>query len=367
MAIAASEPSVSELRRDAELSRSALTGTVDELRNQVNDTASHIREAVAPSTIKRQVKEYVRESGESMMESVQRSARENPLQAVAIGAGLAYPIFNLLRAIPAPLLLIGAGLALSRSTAVRQATDEAMERAREGLAQASDMARNSMNEARDTAQSVMNEAGDLVGGVKRQAGDLASSVKRQASDLLSGAKEQVTAVQDQLGRKAWSATGTARAGVEGASQGLSAAGGTIAEMASRATGTVSDMATRTQRAVVDTYNQNPLLITGIGLAVGALIASSLPTTSAENRVFGTTSEKLRRRAAEAAAEGLDVAKEFADDVVEAAGRQGLSANGLAAAAGEMTQKAKSVAERVAKTALGDTPVNPNPIPTPRTP
>jgi ElaB/YqjD/DUF883 family membrane-anchored ribosome-binding protein len=354
MAIAAGEPSVSELRRDAELSRSALTGTVDELRNQVNDTASHIREAVAPSTIKRQVKEYVRESGESMLESVQRSARENPLQAVAIGAGIAYPIFNLLRAIPAPLLLIGAGLALSRSTTVRRATDDAIDRARDGIAQASDVARNSLNDARDTAQSVMNEAGDLVSGVKRQADDLVGGVKRQAGHLFSGAKEQVAAVQDQLGRKASSASSTAKAGVEEARQGLSAAGETVSDMASRATETVSDMASRTQRAVADTYNQNPLLITGIGLAVGALIASSLPSTSAENRVFGNTSEKLRRRASEAATDGLDAVKELAGDVLEAAEQQGISPNGLSAAAGELTRKAKSVAERAAKTALGDT-------------
>src|SRR5947208_5417338 len=149
MASVSGEPSVAELRRDAERTRTRLTGTVDELRTQVADTASHIKEAVAPSTIKRQVSEYVRESRENMLQNLQRRARENPLQAVAIGAGLAYPVWNMMRAIPAPLLLIGAGLALSRSTAVRDATNQTIAQVREGVSEASDVARTTMHEGRD--------------------------------------------------------------------------------------------------------------------------------------------------------------------------------------------------------------------------
>src|SRR5947208_4848447 len=143
------EPSVAELRRDADQTRANLTGTVEELRSQVADTATHVRDAVSPATIKRQVKDYVRESGEDMLQSLQRRARENPLQAVAVGAGLAYPLWNLLRAVPAPLLLIGAGLALSRSTAVRDATNQTIAQVREGVSEASDVARTTMHEGRD--------------------------------------------------------------------------------------------------------------------------------------------------------------------------------------------------------------------------
>ena len=93
-----SEPSVAELRREADRTRAQLTGTVEELRSQVGETATYIREAVSPSTIKRQVKEYARESGEDMLQSLQRSVRDNPLQAVAIGAAVAYPLWSIVRA-----------------------------------------------------------------------------------------------------------------------------------------------------------------------------------------------------------------------------------------------------------------------------
>src|SRR5215217_3183865 len=174
------EPSVDELRRDADRTRAHLTGTVEELRSQVADTATHVRQAVAPSTIKRQVKEYVRESSEDMLQSLQRRARENPLQAVAVGAGIAYPLWNLVRAIPAPLLLIGAGLALSRSTAVRDATDQAMARARRATSDAADTTRQTMEEWRETAGSVMDRASDMVTSTRDRASDMVTSTRDRA-------------------------------------------------------------------------------------------------------------------------------------------------------------------------------------------
>ena len=311
------EPSVDELRKDAEVTRAHLTGTVEELRSQLTDTANHVREAVAPSTIKRQVTEYVRESGDNLLHSLQRRARENPLQAVAVGAGLAYPLFNLMRAIPAPLLLIGAGLALSRSTALREATDQAMSQARDTVAEATDSARDALHDMRDAAGSVLDRGSELVSSVTEGI----SNTARDATASIKGGAD----------------TSRAPGG-----EALNAAGEKITTLASQ-----------TKETLNSAYDHNPLLIAGIGLAVGALIASSLPSTQVENRVFGDTSEKLRRRAADAAAQGLDTAKQVANNVVEAAAQQGLSGEGLAAAAGDITQKARAVAERGIKAALGD--------------
>jgi hypothetical protein len=70
-------------------------------------------------------------------------------------------------------------------------------------------------------------------------------------------------------------------------------------------------------------------------------------------VFGETSDKLRQRATDAAAQGIDTVKEIADGVVDAAAQEGLSGEGLAAAAGDLTQKVRAVAERGVNTALGE--------------
>ena len=75
--------------------------------------------------------------------------------------------------------------------------------------------------------------------------------------------------------------------------------------------------------------------------------------------------ELRQRASEAAAEGVDAAKQAADNVVKAAAQQGLSAEGLSSAAEDLTRKARAVAERGVESALGNT-ARPNPTSSPTT-
>src|ERR1044071_6190067 len=110
------EPSLGVLRAEAEANRARLTGTVEQLRTQVEDTATDIKERLSPDAIKTEVTQYVRDSRDQLWNSLERKARDNPLQAVAVGAALAYPALKLMRAMPAPLLLVGAGLLLSRTS-----------------------------------------------------------------------------------------------------------------------------------------------------------------------------------------------------------------------------------------------------------
>src|SRR3954469_11815989 len=345
------EPSVAELRRDADRTRAHLTGTVEELRSQVADTATHVREAVSPATIKRQVKDYVRESSEDMLQSLQRRARDNPLQAVAIGAGVAYPLWNLFRAVPAPLLLIGAGLALSRSSAVREATDEALARAREATDEALARAREAADHAAGMTRQKMEEWRDTAGSVVDRATELASSARDRVSAAVSDAKESGTD---------FATTATRTSATNGGNAAMDRTRAALDTASERAT----SLAAQAKDTLTNTYEQNPLLVAGIGLAVGALIASSLPITSTENRLFGDTSDRLRRRAVDAAAQGLDAAKEAADNVVEAAAQEGLSAEGLSSAADDLTRKARGVVESGVEAALGrSNPSNPTSSPT----
>ena len=110
------EPSVQALRAEAEANRARLTGTVEDLRAQMTDTATDLKDRLSPSAIKAEVTDYVRDSRDQLWDKLEQKARDNPLQAVAIGAAIAYPAFQLLRAMPAPLLLVGAGLLLSQTS-----------------------------------------------------------------------------------------------------------------------------------------------------------------------------------------------------------------------------------------------------------
>src|SRR5271156_1095344 len=102
------ERSLSDLREDAERTRADLTDTVDQLRSKVSDTVTDFRERISPDAVKAQMSDYFRTRGDALLDK----ARENPLQAAAIGAILAYPLLGIVRSIPAPVLMVGAGLFL---------------------------------------------------------------------------------------------------------------------------------------------------------------------------------------------------------------------------------------------------------------
>ena len=77
------------------------------------------------------------------------------------------------------------------------------------------------------------------------------------------------------------------------------------ESAADAKDRAAAMGTSTGSAVVSFVNDNALLVAGIGAAVGAFIAASIPSSDAENRLFGAGSEKLKDKAREAAAQGIE--------------------------------------------------------------
>jgi ElaB/YqjD/DUF883 family membrane-anchored ribosome-binding protein len=317
------QPSVQALRAEAEANRTRLTGTVEELRTQVADTATDLKERLAPSAIKAEVTDYVRESRDQLWHSLEQKARDNPMQAVAIGAALAYPAFKLLRAMPAPLLLVGAGLLLSRSTGnssavISQGIDAMQGHARSAV----DSATGVMDDATSRARSELHDAQDYV----REG---MASVQDRAAAATSAVKDRVTEAVDDA---------------------KSAVGG----MAERVIGQGSDLAQQARTAASNTWDQNPLLVAGVGLLIGSFIAASFPSTQTEETLFGDASDALRRQAEGVAAKGVDAARTAVEAATATAGEQGLSADGLASLGESLTDKVRKVAERGVEAALGET-------------
>jgi hypothetical protein len=118
------------------------------------------------------------------------------------------------------------------------------------------------------------------------------------------------------------------------------------------------MAASSRNTVVDFAMQNPLLVAGAGAVVGAFIAASIPPSDAENRMFGKGAEKIKDRAREAMAGGIeragDAAAEAAGAAASAAAREGLDATGLQDALDKVAGSVRRVADRGLDTALGGT-------------
>ena len=118
------------------------------------------------------------------------------------------------------------------------------------------------------------------------------------------------------------------------------------------------MGAQSRDALTNFVNDNPLLVAGIGAAVGAFIAASIPSSEAENRLFGAGSEKLKDKAREAAAQGIEqagnIAAEAAGSVATAAAREGIDAAGVQRALNTVADSVRKVADRGLETALGAT-------------
>ena len=402
--------SLEEIRRDAESARAGLTATVDQLKTTVNETASDIRHRISPDVIKAEVSGYIKSRGEAMLDSVTEAVRANPLQALAIGASVAVPALRVIRAIPVPVLMVGAGLYLAGTpkgrAVARQANDmakdlagEASRRARDIGADVSEAANAARDYAADRYQAVSGavasgaaelkdkaadlqaraseKAGEIGGsisssldGLRQQAGHAGQQLSGEAQELAvrgaansaefrDSAQQAVSSFRDSAADTAarWrdSVATTAEAGLETAAQLRDRARERASDLGHRA----AEVGDRAGKTIVQTVSEHPFLVAGLGLIVGGLIASALPRSRIEDRLVGPTASNIKDRAREMATSGLDGVKEAAtgayQEVVRGAEEAGLTSDNVSGAAKDVGQRARRVAE-AAGSAL-DTPAH----------
>ena len=98
----------------------------------------------------------------------------------------------------------------------------------------------------------------------------------------------------------------------------------------------------------DVLERQPLALGAIGLAIGAGIAAALPPTELEAEYLGETSDTVKQRATQFAAEKAARLKAVAEEAVHAASdearNQGLTVEGAKSAASEVSEKVSRVAD-----------------------
>ncbi|MFC0241969.1 hypothetical protein [Rhodopseudomonas telluris] len=389
-----------EIRRETESARAGLTQTVGELRATVADTASDLRERYSPQAIKDDVTSYIKTRGEELADKVSDTIRNNPVQAVAVGATLAYPLWKIVRAIPAPVLMVGAGLYLAGSKSGQRLTQRAsvaagelaVEVERRARAFGSDVA-DTAEAARDYAAGAIQAAGEVAGTradeFRRTAASTAADLKRKGEDL----GRTLSAETDRLGRTA-AAAGHAFAGeVDDAAQRGAGLADTVSDTLRETAASVRDTAAsvretatdaasrlrhkmsetadagldaavrirdragdlgqRASRNVTETVSAHPLLVAGVGLVVGGLIASAIPRLRAEKQIFGGAGRRLREQAEDTVNRGLDAVKQKGRDVYQSAANaaedEGLTPDKVGGQVREFGERARKVAEAAVST------------------
>ena len=327
--------SVEELRRDSEQSRAQLATTVDRLREQIADTAEDIRYKVSPENIKAEVGGYISQKTHGWMDALKQQAMDNPMQALAAGAAIAVPALRLARGFPLPLLMIGAGLALTSKT-VR-------ERAAEAAAPGIEKAREVIDEATDRAQSLGDSMRKTMSHAERQAAGMADEARESAAGMIDSASEIAGGLKDRATQAGDVVADKVRSGIDAA-----------ADMARDGMERAKDAATAAPETASQLIRDNAALIGGLGVAIGAILAASLPSTRAEASVIGDASDRVKRGAGSAAQSGFEAAKETVMSAADAAAKSVSEADlgGHASRITEdVTERLKEVADDVVTTAF----------------
>jgi hypothetical protein len=368
--------SLQQIKRETEQTRAGLTDTVEQLKTSVAETASDIRHRISPEAIKAEVSGYIKSRGEQLLNDITSAARRNPMQAVAVGASVAYPLLRLARAIPLPVLMVGAGLFFAGSktgqTASQKASDVAADlsddvarRARELGEQVQDTAsaaRTYASEQFDRVSSAIAGGTDQEGLADAAGAAVASNsqrIKESAASAGATLSDRASGLKDDGRRLAGSAATTVQDIADGATAAARSAASTVVDTGVDAARTIrrtaSDASDRAGKTIFQTIEQNPLLVAGVGLLVGGLIASALPRSGFEDDLIGDASTAAKRRAQAAASHGFDAAKATVGEVYDETARQaeaeGLTPDGIGKAAQDISQRVRRVAEAAVTTAF----------------
>jgi hypothetical protein len=283
--------SVKELRLESERNRAALTATVDQLREQLHDTAEDLRQKASAQHIKAELSDYISDKSHGWLGSLKQHAMDNPLQAVAAGTAIAVPTLRLARSFPLPLLMIAAGLALTSKTVrgrAAEATGPALNKAGKIVNQGAEAAQGVVSGIKDTLSSALGQANDLANDATRRAGSLADDLSVRASRTTKALNDNISSGFNERVRHARS---TAEDTIDAARSTATAA----PEMARQMVG------------------GNAALIGGIGVAIGAVIAAALPKTKAEETLMSGAGAGLK----ETAQSGFAALKEKAMSAADA--------------------------------------------------
>jgi hypothetical protein len=329
--------SVEELRRESERSRAQLAVTVDRLREHITDTAEDLRNKVSPQAIKSEVSEFVSRKTRGWLDTIRQQAAENPMQTIAAGTAVVVPALRLARGFPLPLLMIAAGLALT-SKAVR--------------ARAAEAAAPTVEKVRDIAGNATESAKSL----GEDALDAASAAGRRATDMAGGTQARAAEMADELQDRAARATDKVKAGIDAATE---AAKDKLDQVGS----TVRDKATAAPETARQMIRDNAALIAGLGVAIGAIIAASLPDTKAEAVAIGKASDSAKRAAGKAAQSGFETAKDAVLSAADAAAKNVAQAD-LGKHASRMTrdmsERLKEAADDIVTAAFNPPPTEEKP-------
>jgi hypothetical protein len=239
------------------MTREQLEQQAERNRAAVSDTLRELNDRLTPGEILDEVMCYMKGGGNEFLGNLGKQVTANPLPVTLIGAGLAW------------FLLAKNGGANTNGFSMTKPVGNG---ASYGKTTGSSMG--------ETAGAAVNKIGDIasatadrVGEAGHAVGDAASSAYHQTADAFAMAKNSAIQAEEST--------------LAGA------------------------------RSAIAFCQRQPLVLAGIGLAIGATIGAALPSTQMEDDLMGKASDEVKDSAKEMAVDQLDKAKAVGEKIGQA--------------------------------------------------
>jgi hypothetical protein len=217
---------------------------------QIADTLAELRDHLTPSRILDDALDYARDGGgqltRNLVRNIGRQVVQNPIPAALVGVGIIW--------------LTMAGKLPRSSRVAKPATSN------------------------DLTSAATDRATRAVAGVKRGISPMPTEITDDASDFAESAGQTIHDAND-------TAYGQTTSGARDTTR-------TIRQSAA----TAVENALNSGRTLAAYLRNEPLVLAGLGLALGALIGASLPHGEKEDELMGQSSEALKEGAVKAAKE-----------------------------------------------------------------
>ena len=177
-----------------------------------------------------------------------------------------------------------------------------------------------------------------------------------AGNAFDAARSTLRSGTDALGERVTSASGFVKDGVADALDAATRYGreysDTASEYVASIPGSGAEIFDTVRSNLSEVFRTQPLALGAIGIAIGAGIAAALPATEIEADYLGETSDTVKAKAAQFAAEQTDrvtsVAGNVAEAVMKEAATQGLTLEGAKTAARDISAKVGRVVDATGK-------------------
>jgi hypothetical protein len=271
-----------QLEREAEATRAQIAATLDELRGRMT-----------PGQVVDQFLDYARDSGGGeFVRNFGRQVVGNPLPVTLVGAGLAW------------LMMAGRRGPVRGADATGGFDDVA-----EGMSEAG-RSRGGPEAGEPTSANVANlteHAARRARAWARQTHATAERLNRRVGEAGTELQDSVTAAGTNVRDAASAAYDTA---AEASRQGADAIG--------RGARTMGDNLAASGQGLWGFLQEQPLVLAGLGLAIGGLLGASLPSSEVEDRLMGEASDAAKNEAKSFAQEQVDKGRHVAEQAWSAA-------------------------------------------------